>query len=61
MASARGIAERSGGVPTLLRCRLLECELTEPGPGRSAVARTLASDAAAVGMSTVVQAARTLV
>ncbi len=61
VASARDIAERSGGVPTLLRCRLLECELTEPGRDRSALARTLASDAAAAGMSTVVQAARALV
>ncbi|MDG4664354.1 BTAD domain-containing putative transcriptional regulator [Mycobacterium sp. 236(2023)] len=57
---ARGIAERSAGVPTLLRCRLLECELAEPSPERSAAARRLATEAADVGMAAVAAAARAL-
>ncbi|MDZ4265458.1 MAG: hypothetical protein U1D00_07135, partial [Mycobacterium sp.] len=57
---ARGNAERSGGVPTLLRCRLLECEMIESASERSDLARALATDAAHVGMSGVEQAARAL-
>ncbi|MGB7508682.1 MAG: AAA family ATPase, partial [Mycobacterium sp.] len=60
VALARGIAERTGGVPTLLRCRLLECELTESGSERSRLARALAADAAQAGMSELGQAATAL-
>ncbi|SEH90093.1 Transcriptional regulatory protein, C terminal [Mycolicibacterium rutilum] len=60
LARARDLAERSGGVPTLLRCRLLECELTAPGPERTAAVAALAADAAAIGMVSVVDAARAL-
>ncbi|MGE0215976.1 BTAD domain-containing putative transcriptional regulator [Mycolicibacterium sp.] len=60
LAEARELAERTGGVPTLLRCRLLEVELTEPGPARSERARALADDAAAIGMGAVAGVARAL-
>lgn len=60
VAVARGIAERSGGVPTLLRCRLLECELSETSREQRDSARILAADASAVGMSAVVEAAESL-
>lgn len=58
VAVARDIAARSGGVPTLLRCRLLECALTESRSERGILARSLADDAAAMGMAGVAQAAR---
>ncbi|MCV7055066.1 BTAD domain-containing putative transcriptional regulator [Mycolicibacterium gilvum] len=61
LAVARTIAERSAGVPTLLRCRLLECELAEESPGRSAAASALAAEAADLGMAAVVEAASRLV
>jgi hypothetical protein len=60
LATARAIAERNGGAPALLRCRLLECELTESASERTGSARRLASDAEAAGMSGVAAAARTL-
>ena len=60
VALARGIAERSGGAPTLLRCRLLECELTESDSERASLAHLLAADAATAGMSGVGQAAEAL-
>lgn len=60
-AAARRIAERSGGVPALLRCRLLECQLAEPSAQRAAAARDLAVEAEAVGMAAVAAAARGLV
>lgn len=60
-AVARELAERTGGVPTLLRCRLLECQLAEPSVERSATARELATEAAAVGMAGVADAASQLV
>ncbi|MGV0850838.1 BTAD domain-containing putative transcriptional regulator [Mycolicibacterium phlei] len=58
---ARELAERTGGVPALLRCRLLECELSPAGPPRSAEATELADDAEAIGMVAVARAARELV
>ncbi|WP_460357315.1 BTAD domain-containing putative transcriptional regulator [Mycobacterium sp. ZZG] len=60
LAVARGIAERTAGVPALLRCRLLECELTDPSPGRAASAAALAAEAAEVGMAAVAAAASRL-
>ncbi|MCV7280034.1 AAA family ATPase [Mycolicibacterium flavescens] len=61
VARTRELAERTGGVPTLLRARLLECELGEPGPARTAALQALAADAAAIGMVSVVDAAHALV
>ncbi|MBX7434918.1 hypothetical protein JDV09_22895 [Mycobacterium sp. Y57] len=58
---ARDIAERTGGLPTLLRCRLLDCELTEARTERVAAARLLAADAEEIGMAGVAQAARALI
>ncbi len=43
LAVARGIAERTGGVPTVLRCRLLECQLKASVGERAAAARVLAA------------------
>ncbi len=60
LALARDIAERTGGVPTLLRCRLLACELAEPSPERAGAAAALAAEAERIGMATVVAAARRL-
>lgn len=60
VALARDIAERTGGVPALLRCRLLTCELAEPSPERAGAAAALAAEAERIGMATVVAAARRL-
>ncbi|MGE2736345.1 BTAD domain-containing putative transcriptional regulator [Mycolicibacterium vaccae] len=60
LAVARAIAERTGGLPTVLRCRLLECELTDPTPERNRAAEALAADAEALGMIAVASAARGL-
>jgi hypothetical protein len=60
LATARAIAERNGGAPALLRCRLLDCELTESASERAGSARRLATDAEAAGMSGVAAAARAL-
>ncbi|EID13352.1 BTAD domain-containing putative transcriptional regulator [Mycolicibacterium phlei] len=60
LAHARELGERTGGVPALLRCRLLECELSPAGPRRSAAATRLVEDAEAVGMVSVAEAARAL-
>ena len=60
LAVARALAERAGGAPTLLRCRLLECELTVSPAERSAAAAALAADAAAAGMAGVAASARAL-
>ncbi|MBB2991397.1 DNA-binding SARP family transcriptional activator [Mycolicibacterium iranicum] len=60
IALARQIAERTSGLPALLRCRLLELQLAEPSPERSAAAHALAADAEAVGTASVQHAARTL-
>jgi hypothetical protein len=60
VALARGMAERSGGTPTLLRCRLLECELAESAREQTRLARALVADAATLGMSAVADAAEAL-
>lgn len=60
VAVAREIAERSAAVPTLLRCRLLECQLAEPSADRAADAAVLAAEADSVGMAAVAAAARAL-
>lgn len=57
---ARQIAERSAGVPTLLRCRLLVCQLAEPSADRAADAAALATEADSVCMAAVAAAARRL-
>lgn len=57
---ARDIAERNGGVPTMLRCRLLECELVAPSAERTRAAEELAADADRIGMAAVATAARAL-
>lgn len=58
LAVARAVAERTGGVPSMLRCRLLECELTESAAQRVAAATVLAADAEAIGMAGVADAAQ---
>ncbi|KMO80354.1 BTAD domain-containing putative transcriptional regulator [Mycolicibacterium obuense] len=60
LATARALAERTGGAPTLLRCRLLDCELMEPSPERAAAAAALAADAERAGMLGVAASARAL-
>ncbi|MBI5340868.1 MAG: AAA family ATPase [Mycolicibacterium rufum] len=60
LATARALAERTGGAPTVLRCRLLDCELTESSAERTAAARALAAEARAVGMDGVAAAAEAL-
>ncbi|OBB75219.1 MULTISPECIES: BTAD domain-containing putative transcriptional regulator [Mycolicibacterium] len=60
LADAEDIAARTGGVPVLLRCRLLRAELTPPGEQRKAAARALATDADALGMRGVADLARRL-
>ncbi|MDO3635009.1 BTAD domain-containing putative transcriptional regulator [Mycolicibacterium arseniciresistens] len=57
LAQARDIAARTGGTPSLVRCRLLECELDQPGPQRSAAAREVAEQARRLGMRAVAEAA----
>ncbi|KGI70727.1 ATPase AAA [Mycolicibacterium rufum] len=60
LVTARALAERTGGAPTVLRCRLLECELTESPTERAAAAQALAGDAAAAGMDWVAASAHAL-
>jgi len=61
LAHARDIAERTGGVPALLRCRLLAAELdAADGTDVRAVAQALAADAERAGMVGVAAAARAL-
>nr|WP_193044032.1 BTAD domain-containing putative transcriptional regulator [Mycolicibacterium baixiangningiae] len=60
LAAAEDIAARTQGAPSLLRCRLLRCELSAPGPQRQAAARDLAADADALGMRGVADLARQL-
>ncbi|MFS0898513.1 AfsR/SARP family transcriptional regulator [Mycolicibacterium litorale] len=60
LAAAEDIAARTGAAPSLMRCRLLRCELTTPGPQRQAAARALAVDADALGMRGVADLARKL-
>ncbi|MHA0286237.1 BTAD domain-containing putative transcriptional regulator [Mycobacterium sp. C3-094] len=60
LATARALAERTGGAPTLLRCRLLEWELADPSPQRAEAAATLAADAERAGMHGVAASARLL-
>lgn len=60
LAEAEAIATRTGAAPTLLRCRLLRCELATDGPERVAMARAVAADAEALGMRGVADLARRL-
>ena len=60
LAVARGVAVRTGGAPTQLRCRLVECTLMESPAERSAAARAVAVDAAEAGMAAVAAAAESL-
>jgi DNA-binding SARP family transcriptional activator len=62
LLTAVAIAERTGGTPTLLRCRLLQCELDAAAPGTGArggalEAAALAADARRAGMLGVADAA----
>ncbi|CAN5570960.1 BTAD domain-containing putative transcriptional regulator [soil metagenome] len=56
IALAETIAARNGGLPALLRCRLLRCELD----GDSVAAAAVAADAERIGMHGVAAAARAL-
>ncbi|WP_422748905.1 BTAD domain-containing putative transcriptional regulator [Mycobacterium sp. WMMD1722] len=57
---AEDIAARSGAAPTLLRCRLLRCELAPADEDRRVAARALAEDARMLGMHGVAAAAQAL-
>jgi hypothetical protein len=57
VAHAESIAERTGGLPSLLRSRLLACELRTDGPGVVAIARRIEMDAKDFGMRGVAEAA----
>ncbi len=61
LAIAENIATRTGGAPTLLRCRLLACELTDSQQERGVLASGIAEDAERMGMRGVAIAARALV
>ena len=60
LSLAEDIARRGGGVPSLLRARLLACELDAEAGDVSAAARELADDAERIGMRGVAAAARRL-
>lgn len=60
LASAEDIATRAGGAPSLLRCALLRCELTESESDRHAMAQQVTADAQRLGMQAVARAARAL-
>jgi len=61
LAIAEHIAARTGGAPTLLRCRLLTCELTDSQRERGALASGIAADAERMGMRGVAVAANALI
>jgi hypothetical protein len=60
LTDAHEVAVRTGGVPALLRCRLLAVELDDPGPARREAAGAVAADAQRVGMRAVASAALAL-
>jgi hypothetical protein len=60
LARAEAIAMRAGGAPTVLRCRLLACQLSADRPDAASTARALAEDAQRLGMRTVAEAAHRL-
>lgn len=60
VARAEDIAQRTKGAPTLLRCRLLRCQLAPADEHRRASALTIAQDARALGMDGVARAAEAL-
>ncbi|HEY5842318.1 MAG TPA: BTAD domain-containing putative transcriptional regulator [Mycobacterium sp.] len=60
LSLAADIARRGGGVPSLLRARLLACELDARTGDVRAAARALADDAERIGMRSVASAARDL-
>jgi hypothetical protein len=57
VAHAESIAERTGGLPSLLRSRLLACELRTYGPDVVADSRRIELDAKHLGMRGVAEAA----
>lgn len=57
---AEAIAERTSAAPTLLRCRLLRCQLAPATADWQSAARALAEDARALGMHGVAEAAQAL-
>ena len=61
LAGAEALSERTGGKPSSLRCRLLRAELDPPGAARAATLSAIATDAEALGMSSVAASARTLI
>ena len=58
LSLAEGIARRGGGLPSLLRARLLACELDGQSGDVGAAARALADDAERLGMRGVAADAR---
>lgn len=60
LARAEDIAAHTGGVPTLLRCRLLACELAEAPADRRALAGGIAEEAERMGMRGIARAAGAL-
>lgn len=60
-AIARDIATRTGGIPSALRCRLLDCQLRPPSVARAADVSTIIDAATSIGMNGLVTEARRLV
>lgn len=61
LAVAVGIATRTGGAPTLVRCALLSAQLCDDAAAAVAAARAVAEDAERLGMAGVAATARRLV
>lgn len=59
LARARELAARTGGLPSLVRCDLLSCELADPAD-RAAAAARVATDARRLGMAGVAERAAEL-
>lgn len=57
-AAAQALAERTGGRPTALRCRLLRARIADGGPARDAELVAVAGEAERLGMAAVAAAAR---
>ena len=60
LARAVALAERTNGVPALVRCALLDAELTEPDGERSAKAAAVAAEGRRLGMLGVAKIAENL-
>ena len=61
LAEAAALAERAGGKPSSLRCRLLRAELDPPSGARAALLQEIATEADSLGMTSVAASARALI